>query len=72
MASATVYATPAEVEAGLQQAQAAMKKARQALRLARGDSQSAPHALTVGWESLAQAHRLMESGEAGGKIVVRV
>src|SRR5437764_13009458 len=43
----------------LQQAQAGMKKARQALRLAKGDPQAAPHVLKLGWESLAQAHRLV-------------
>src|SRR3954454_18841342 len=42
----------------LQQAQAGMKKARQALRLAKGDPQAASHLLKLGWESLAQAHRL--------------
>jgi hypothetical protein len=43
----------------LQQAQAGMKKARQALRLAAGDGRPGPHVLRLGWESLAQAHRLM-------------
>jgi hypothetical protein len=43
----------------LQQAQAGMKKARQALQLAKGDPQAAPHLLKVGWQSLAQAHRLV-------------
>jgi translation elongation factor EF-Ts len=42
----------------LQQAQAGMKKARQALRLAKGDPRAASHVLKLGWESLAQAHRL--------------
>jgi translation elongation factor EF-Ts len=42
----------------LQQAQAGLKKARQALRLAKGDPQAATHLLRLGWESLAQAHRL--------------
>ncbi|HEV3163578.1 MAG TPA: hypothetical protein VGZ22_06020 [Isosphaeraceae bacterium] len=59
----------AEMTAGtalrqLQQAQSGMKKARQALRLARPpDSEpDARHlALRVGWESLAQAHHLLAS-----------
>src|SRR4051794_29513082 len=54
----------AEMTAGaalrqLQQAQAGMKKARQALRLARDDSQAVPHLLQLGWKSLAQSHRLI-------------
>jgi hypothetical protein len=43
----------------LQQAQAGMKKVRQALRLAAGDPDAAPRRLGLGWQSLAQAHRLM-------------
>jgi len=43
----------------LQQAQAGMKKARQLLRQAKGDPLATPHVLKVGWESLAQAHRLI-------------
>ena len=43
----------------LQQAQAGLKKARQALRQAKGDPQAAQGALKVGWERLAQAHRLL-------------
>jgi hypothetical protein len=43
----------------LQQAQAGMKKARQALRLAKGDPQATSGVLKIGWESLAQAHRLL-------------
>jgi len=43
----------------LQQAQAGLKKARQALRLARGDPQAGPAVLKVGWESLANCHRLL-------------
>lgn len=43
----------------LQQAQAGLKKARQALRMARGDVQAAPKVMKVGWESLAQCHRLL-------------
>jgi hypothetical protein len=43
----------------LQQAQAGLKKARQALRLARGDADATPAVLKAGWEALAQAHRLV-------------
>ena len=43
----------------LQQAQAGLKKARQALRLAKGDPHAAQGVLNVGWEGLAQAHRLL-------------
>jgi hypothetical protein len=43
----------------LQQAQAGMKKARQALRLAKGDPQAVPGVLKLGWESLARSHRLL-------------
>jgi hypothetical protein len=43
----------------LQQAQAGLKKARQALRMAREDEQAAPKAMKIGWESLAQCHRLL-------------
>ncbi len=43
----------------LQQAQAGLKKARQALRTARGDPDAAAVVLKVGWESLANAHRLL-------------
>jgi hypothetical protein len=43
----------------LQQAQAGLRKARQALRLVRDDPESAGPVLSAGWESLAQAHRLL-------------
>jgi hypothetical protein len=43
----------------LQQAQAGLKKARHALQLAKGDPQATSHILRLGWESLAQAHRLV-------------
>jgi hypothetical protein len=45
----------------LEQAQAGMKKARQALRVVRerNDPETRHHALRVGWESLVRAHRLM-------------
>jgi hypothetical protein len=42
----------------LQQAQAGMKRARQLLKQARGGG-SRPAVLRAGWESLAQANRLM-------------
>jgi len=45
----------------LQQAQAGLKKARQALRLAKGDPQASRGVLQVGWECLAQAHRLLSA-----------
>ena len=43
----------------LQQAQAGMKKARQALRLARAGEGDPQAVLRIGWDSLAQAHRLL-------------
>ncbi len=43
----------------LQQAQAGLKKARQFLRLAKGDPDAANDVLKAGWESLAQCHRLL-------------
>jgi len=43
----------------LQQAQAGMKKARQALRLAKGDPEALRRVLGLGWASLIQAHRLV-------------
>lgn len=43
----------------LQQAQAGLKKARLALRLARGGESAPSGVLEVGWASLAQAHRLI-------------
>ncbi len=43
----------------LQQAQAALKKARQLLKQARGRGPAGPAVLRAGWESLAQANRLM-------------
>jgi len=45
----------------LQQAQAGLKKARQSLLLARENPNVAPGVLKVGWESLAQCHRLLAS-----------
>lgn len=43
----------------LQQAQAGLKKARQVLRLAKGDPNAARGVLKVGWESLAKAHKIL-------------
>jgi hypothetical protein len=43
----------------LQQVQAGLKKARQALRLAADDPEAVSDVLKLGWESLTQAHRLM-------------
>src|SRR4051794_5925968 len=43
----------------LQQAHAGLKKARQALRMARGNPQAAPQVMAAGWESLANCHRLL-------------
>ncbi len=45
----------------LQHAQAGMKKARQALRLARGNPQAASGVLKAGWESLARCHQVLAS-----------
>ncbi len=43
----------------LQQAQAALKKARQVMKLARGDAGANHKVIKVGWESLVKAHRLL-------------
>ncbi|MGE3818929.1 MAG: hypothetical protein AB7I30_05795 [Isosphaeraceae bacterium] len=43
----------------LQQAQSGLRKARQALKLAREDPDAIPGVLKVGWESLAQMHRIL-------------
>jgi len=43
----------------LQQAQAGLKKARQAIRLAKGNPQAAPGVLKIGWEGLALCHKLL-------------
>jgi len=53
--------SPATALRNLQQAQAGLKKARQALRMAReaNDSGAAGKVLAVGWQSLAQCHRLL-------------
>lgn len=57
-----VEATPGTVLRQLQQAQAAMKKARKAMLPARAPDAGPEirrRALQVGWESLAQAHRIL-------------
>ncbi|MFO0950910.1 MAG: hypothetical protein U0835_07085 [Isosphaeraceae bacterium] len=51
--------SPATALRQLQQAQAGLKKARQVLRLARGDANATSHVLRAGWESLAKAHKLL-------------
>jgi hypothetical protein len=43
----------------VQQAQAGLKKARQALRLAKDDPSARHRILKLGWESLANCHRLL-------------
>ena len=51
--------TPGTALRQIQQAQAGLKKARQALSLAKGDPKASPTVLKAGWESLAQAHRIL-------------
>lgn len=51
--------SPGTALRNLQQTQAGLKKARQALALARGNPQAAPGVLKAGWESLAQCHRAL-------------
>ncbi len=43
----------------LQQAQAGLKKARQVLRLGKGDPNATSHVLKTGWQSLTQAHKIL-------------
>jgi hypothetical protein len=43
----------------LQQAQAELKQARQALRLAKGDPQAMQDVLRVGWRSLTHVHHVL-------------
>jgi hypothetical protein len=45
----------------LQQAQAGLRKARQALRFAKGDPDASHTVLRAGWESLVQCHRLLST-----------
>jgi hypothetical protein len=54
--------SPGQVLRQLQQAQAGLRKAREALRIARSDgpgSAAQELALTVGWESLAHTYRTL-------------
>lgn len=51
--------TPGTVLRNLQQAQAAMKKSRQALRLARTGHADAQLVLRAGWDSLSKALRIV-------------
>ena len=51
--------SPGTVLRNLQQAQAGLKKARQALRLVREGGSDPQVALRIGWEGLARAHRIM-------------
>lgn len=51
--------SPATALRQLQQAQAAMKKARQALAQARGGPADPRLLLKVGWEALAKAHAIL-------------
>jgi hypothetical protein len=51
--------TPGAALRQLQQAHAALKKARHAVRLAKGDPQAVPRVLAGCWDSLCQAHRLL-------------
>jgi hypothetical protein len=53
--------TPGAALRQLQQAQAGMKKVRQALRLAKGDPEAVPHLLKIGWGGLTHAHRVIAS-----------
>ncbi|GAC1465203.1 MAG: hypothetical protein NVSMB9_04590 [Isosphaeraceae bacterium] len=43
----------------IQQAHAGLRKARQYLRVAKGDANAASRVLKTGWDSLAQAHRIL-------------
>jgi hypothetical protein len=54
--------SPGTALRNLQQAQAAMKKARQAIRMAReseAEGAALGKVLAVGWQSLTQCHRLL-------------
>jgi hypothetical protein len=54
--------SPATALRNLQQAQAGLKKARQAIRMAREAEAEGPamaRVVAVGWQSLAQCHRLL-------------
>ncbi|WP_337174535.1 hypothetical protein [Paludisphaera sp.] len=51
--------SPATALRRLKQAHANLKKARQALRMARENPAFGPRALDAGWEALLQAHGIM-------------
>lgn len=51
--------SPGTALRNLQQAQSGLKKARQVLRQFKGDAEATPKVLKTGWDSLAQAHRLL-------------
>lgn len=51
--------SPGTALRNLQQAHAGLKKARQALRLARGDANAGPGVLRAGWAALTQCSRIL-------------
>ncbi|WP_165246461.1 hypothetical protein [Paludisphaera soli] len=51
--------TPGTALRQLKQAHATLKKARQAMRMARENPAFGPRVLDAGWDALMQAHRLM-------------
>jgi hypothetical protein len=51
--------SPGAVLRQLQQAQAIMKKARQALAQARGGSADPHHLLKIGWDALTRTHAIL-------------
>lgn len=51
--------SPGAVLRQIQQTQAGLRKARQALRLARNGDADPQAILRLGWESLSQAHRVL-------------
>jgi hypothetical protein len=53
--------SPAAALRQIQQAHAGLKKARQLLKMGKDKPGAAPKVFEAGWESLAQAHRLLAS-----------
>lgn len=51
--------SPGTALRNLQQAQAGMKKARQALQTARGDARATPGVMRAGWDALVQTSRIL-------------
>ena len=51
--------SPGTALRNLQQAHAGLKKARQALRLAKGDPDATPRVLKTGWDALAHTHQIL-------------